>query len=764
MREANWDEIFQRREAWTPPADERLKDVIPWEEWLTLLITGVLFMAVVHSIDSAHWVDNMPSLYPVGLSALLVGYGLSKVRLPGLLLQPLGLLAGATLVFLQLMAILPGPSLYVRTDALLDRMYVWWSAATQGGISSDTLPFIVLTLTLVWLGTYISAWAVFRLQNAWLGLVPGGIALMWNISFIPGQFSYSFVVFVFAAVLLIMRMHVSHREKEWDRAGVTYPEFISLSVLNATFWVTVGLLVAVWLVPLAQRSDSANERWQHLTSPLTDRLTPLARVFISVNAKKPIAVHNLKDALALQGAIRLNGDQAVEVNVKLTPEMAAYLRAQSFDEYTSSGWKVNVTGDVPFAPGEFSEPPPPADSDVRKSVTVNVTVEGGNNGVLYSLGQPIRSDQRAEAKTVANGNDVVTLKPRDHLSDGDTYSVTGSVSVASVDRLRAAGSRYPASIAAQYLQLPDNLPPRVAGKAAEVTQGAETPYDKAAAIEQYLRSFPVDFDVPKTPAGRDTIDFFLFDAQRGYFDYHASAMAVMLRSLGIPARVAAGYVIDPLQAQGDDGSTYQLTEKNAWAWPEVYFPSIGWVEFNPTPSQPLIRRPGSPQASANGGGGTRGTLDPVDLGALANDPGLGGAAVTPADPALQAPGGGGGGRAWPAWLPLAIFGGVLLAGAGGARIAWERGLAGEPRPAQLWRKTQRLARWSRAGGPPSETPREFAQRLAREVPGAGEAVVLASGYERTAFGRKALGEDEQARMEMAWVRVRNSLLRRFLRR
>src|SRR5581483_925134 len=317
---------------------------------------------------------------------------------------------------------------------------------------------------------------------------------------------------------------------------------------------------------------------------------------------------------------------------------------------------------------------------------------------------------------------------------------------------------------AQYLQLADNLPPRVAGKAAEVTQGAETPYDKAAAIEQYLRSFPVDFDVPKTPAGRDTIDFFLFDAQRGYFDYHASAMAVMLRSLGIPARVAAGYVIDPLQAQGDDGSTYQLTEKNAWAWPEVYFPSIGWVEFNPTPSQPLIRRPGSPQASANGGGGTRGTLDPVDLGALANDPGLGGAALTPADPALQAPGGGGGGRAWPAWLPLAIFGGVLLAGAGGARIAWERGLAGEPRPAQLWRKTQRLARWSRAGGPPSETPREFAQRLAREVPGAGEAVVLASGYERTAFGRKALGEDEQARMEMAWVRVRNSLLRRFLRR
>ena len=70
-------------------------------------------------------------------------------------------------------------------------------------------------------------------------------------------------------------------------------------------------------------------------------------------------------------------------------------------------------------------------------------------------------------------------------------------------------------------------------------------YDKAAAIESYLRTFPIDYNVPKTPPGRDSVDYFLFDAQRGYFDYHASAMAVMLRTLGIPARVATGYVDRP---------------------------------------------------------------------------------------------------------------------------------------------------------------------------------------------------------------------------
>ena len=72
-------------------------------------------------------------------------------------------------------------------------------------------------------------------------------------------------------------------------------------------------------------------------------------------------------------------------------------------------------------------------------------------------------------------------------------------------------------------------------------------YDKAAAIESYLRTFPIDFNLPQTPPGRDSVDYFLFDEQRGYFDYHASAMAVMLRTLGIPARVATGYVLDPTQ-------------------------------------------------------------------------------------------------------------------------------------------------------------------------------------------------------------------------
>src|SRR5262245_37043383 len=107
MREANWDEIFQRR-AEEPIRDTRIAAFLPWEDWLTFVIVAIGFMSVVHSIDSADWVNDMPSLYPIGFSGLIIGYVLARVRVSELLLHPVALAAGAVLVHLQLLAILPG--------------------------------------------------------------------------------------------------------------------------------------------------------------------------------------------------------------------------------------------------------------------------------------------------------------------------------------------------------------------------------------------------------------------------------------------------------------------------------------------------------------------------------------------------------------------------------------------------------------------------------------------------------------------------------
>jgi transglutaminase-like putative cysteine protease len=752
VREANWDEIFQRRHD-GGVSDERLSAVIPWEEWLTFAIAAVLLLATIASIQGAHWVDDMPSLYPIGFAGLLAGYGLAKVRWPSVFLHLFALAAGATLVYLQLIAVLPGATPVARTDQLLDRMYVWWSAATQGGISNDGLPVVVVMLVLTWIGAYLSAWAIFCLKNAWLGLVPSGLALMWNISFIPGQFSYAFVVYTFAAVLLVMRLHLEQKQLAWNAERIHYPEFMSLSVLHVTFWATVALIVGVWLMPLAHRSETAKERWDDFTAPLTNRLKPYARVFVGVNAKKPVNVHSIKDALPFQGQITLNGNDAVQIDVELSPEMAQFLREQSFDEYTSTGWKINVNG-IPLPPGERTAAgEPDAPEGARQDVTINVTVEGGNNDYLFSLGQPLQSDQPADARVGGDPGDVSSLQPDTRLADGDTYTVTGSVAVPSVEQLNAAGRDYPQWVLDRYLQLPETLPERVAAKAREVTTGATTPYQQALLIQQYLRTFPNDYNIPVTPPGRDAIDYFLFDVQRGYFDYHASAMAVMLRTLGVPARVATGYVIDPL-AEGEDNS-YRLTQRNAYTWPEVYFPGIGWVEFSPSPAQPPIQRRSeapAPQQTPGAGSSGRGLGDGLDLGGL-----------QPPAPFAPAQSAGGGDSSLPLFIGLFVAAVTLVVLAAGGVVAWEYGLGGLPQPARLWEKTVRLATLANARPQPHETPREYAGRLSRDVPGADAAGYVAARYERSRFGQKDLSAEEAERLESAWTSLRNALLRRALR-
>ncbi|WP_461224923.1 DUF4129 domain-containing transglutaminase family protein [Lacticaseibacillus suihuaensis] len=147
--------------------------------------------------------------------------------------------------------------------------------------------------------------------------------------------------------------------------------------------------------------------------------------------------------------------------------------------------------------------------------------------------------------------------------------------------LRQVGDR---ATEGRTVQLPEKLPARIKQLATRVTAGATNDYDRAVAIEQFLKTDPrftySKVDTPKTPKGRDYVDHFLFTSKVGYCDNFSSAMVVMLRTLGVPARWAKGF--NQGTAIGND--TYAITNANAHSWPEVYFgPKYGWIDFEPTP-------------------------------------------------------------------------------------------------------------------------------------------------------------------------------------
>jgi len=130
------------------------------------------------------------------------------------------------------------------------------------------------------------------------------------------------------------------------------------------------------------------------------------------------------------------------------------------------------------------------------------------------------------------------------------------------------------------LTLP-SISERTAALAESIVQGASTDYDKAARLERFLlTNYPYDLNVEPLPSGRDAVDFFLFEQQAGYCSHFATSMAVMARYVGLPARVAVGYLpgfIDPLTG------AHIVRVGDAHAWVEIQFQRHGWVAFDPTP-------------------------------------------------------------------------------------------------------------------------------------------------------------------------------------
>jgi hypothetical protein len=310
----------------------------------------------------------------------------------------------------------------------------------------------------------------------------------------------------------------------------------------------------------------------------------------------------------------------------------------------------------------------------------------------------------------------------------------------------------------RYLQLPDTLPERVRVLAMEIAGGADNAYDKAKAIEAYLRLVPVEYEILDVPPGADAVDYFLFEAQQGYFDYHASAMVVLLRALGVPARLAVGYQLDS-DAFDRESRQYNLQEAHAYAWPEVYFADVGWVAFNPTPDRPSVVRPGD----FIGGGWFSGDLELLEL-----IPGSGGLLEGAPDDAEAASAdaagaeGDGGGYSVVLWTLVSLAAAVLVLGVG-AWLAWERSLAGLPYPQRVWEQTLRLTTWARLGPQPHQTPREYARGLEERLPDVEGIDSLAEAYSRSRFGRKPpLDGEEEAHLRDAWRRVRGRLLKRVL--
>jgi hypothetical protein len=302
------------------------------------------------------------------------------------------------------------------------------------------------------------------------------------------------------------------------------------------------------------------------------------------------------------------------------------------------------------------------------------------------------------------------------------------------------------------------VPQRVKNLAHQLLDNIPNAYDRAEALESFLRSPPYSYSpqVKATPPGRDPVDYFLFDLKQDFCEYFASAMVVMLREAGVPARLVEGFTTGQFD---QPSNSFVVKEQDAHAWVEVYFPQYGWIEFEPTPSQPPFTRPDAAVTPTDGSGiGSDGDItgDPDELGRAnraedeLNQGGDGGAftgdtvvaAVRSIDP-----------RPWLAFFALLVA--VLAAFV--AQFNWRFRRYGPIESA--WAKTRLLASYVGYPAHPSQTTYEYASSLGAAIPETSDPVkTLAEARVREQYSQTKPDVDEEEAAVTAWHRAASTMI------
>ena len=507
------------------------------------------------------------------------------------------------------------------------------------------------------------------------------------------------------------------------------------------------ILAAALMIPFVTSHKGIEFFWRYLGEPWQRVERTMDRLFAGRYRIPPRASETRPGGHTLGGTVQVSEELVMYVATSdpsppITEENATwpgedaivpqrYWRRLTYDRYTGQGWENSA---AEGREGEAGEPlTPRIQSSELVTQAYHLVSPGGEESLGYAINEPY----------VIERPYTLHLRAEDDISGfslkEQVFGVVSQVPRPTVQQLRVVSPLYPSELHKRYTRLP-RLPRRVSRLAQEITAGVDNAFDMATVIETYLRSFDYTLDIAAPPPGRDGVDYFLFDLRKGYCDYFATAMVVLCRSVGIPARYATGYAMG---SYDHNRTAWVVREEDAHAWVEIHFDGYGWVEFEPTPARyafaRLMRMPSGEV------GLSRVQVTPESIREIERW------------------------SEWHVWLVLVV---AFLLGAAAVSI-WRRHLAPTTtkppgdRVQRLYALVAQWATWAGMAPRPAQTPTEFlsslGERLEADRSGAvavrRELAQIGRTYVADRYAPHAVPEADALLAEDAWRRLRSVLWR-----
>jgi transglutaminase-like putative cysteine protease len=570
------------------------------EGWFSLILLTIVVYSTIWSVQAVNWVDHLNVLTLTTLLGLIAGVVAAKqYRIPRLVIHVVALLLALLIAFWQTAGAFDGGN----TAQLVHGMHQWFVSVINGGTGEDDSIFLFFITLLGFLLAYSSAWLVYRTRSPWLMIVANAVVLLINLSNVEAGYIVFLVVFLMASLLLLLRMNLFESIRRWRRQGLRFSDDLGWDVMQAGALISIAILVFSWFLPWGYTNDAASQVWNANANPWVQLEDTWNRVISLSGGNIPNNHGNFRDTLVLAGNPNLNHDVVFKVQSK---DPTQYLESLNYDTYDGRGWSNSPTFGLPLQTNAVVASESTVVHTVAQQINV-VNPPGEQNPYLLGASQIASVNLPSTVLGSKNSDSLVAILARNgKLTAGQHYTVTSYVSSADVTSLRsipmpAASPHFSDSFDGQYpltyynpqilaanLQLSKDLDPNIALTAQRITAGAPTMYDKVIALETYLRTnYSYDVNI-RLPAGQEGVSWFLFrSGNKGFCNYFSTAMAVMARTLGIPARVAVGYTNGQL-----DSKTHQhiIYGTDAHSWTQVYFAGYGWINFEPSAGfSPFVR-------------------------------------------------------------------------------------------------------------------------------------------------------------------------------
>jgi len=780
--------------AWSRPIPAQLRPpagTLPLAVFVFLLI-----ICLGNSTVAAQWVPGSNGLTSLALvGALVMGILALIRRIP----WPAALIVGLVLAPIAAYLSAHGTLVRAHPDDPSDPFRLigaWMGRIASGDAANDESFYLYLLSLLFWVvGGWLS-WCSLRWRQPLLGLVPGAAAFATNVLNFPTDQNGYVVAFLVLTLGVLLWTSYLRQLDSANRRRVRLSSDARWDFWESGVVVMAGVIAIGLIAPPLTTADRTVDiengsfrGWAELQQRLNH---PVAFGSGATSGNST----GFASLARLAGPIQKTSGVVFTYSIDGSYGGPRYFRGFNLDS-TSGGtggasWRYAEGGAVNLAVAKEAAAP----------YTETYQQEAGGSfkmqmlkppdratDVLFYPGALLKVDRAATAHNYRGISPPATTVPAEKVNTIDRMSVAGrnggagsykvnvEYSTATEDQLRAAGADYPAwldpyrNFSGLYRQGADTSTPapisatiapyrsratllRIQNLARQVTAGKDNPYDQATAIESYLRSnYQYTLTPTEPPATADPLEYFLFTSKEGYCEYFASAMGDMLRSIGIPTRLVNGYGPGTYD---EKLGRYVVKESDAHSWVEAYFPSYGWIPFEPTPdgtyfpiprgSVGAVCAPDSEVCNAGdaAGAGT-GEINPrPDKGdLLPGDAGLGtGGSRSPV------PGG---------------FPGVLLGMLALLVVAWFA-IARYLRPrtvSGVWKRVSLLSGLAGVRSKMGETPHEFGARLAREIPEAAKpARDLADRFAMAAYAPKDVAAGSRSGVLTAWDELRPLLLRR----